>query len=68
MAAAFVGFVMLGRRLYNMKKKTRSLQLKVLLDDKVTSLVYLIVYCSLSMLIHESCGYCMIFWCDMSSA
>ncbi|KAL1220333.1 hypothetical protein V5N11_027404 [Cardamine amara subsp. amara] len=34
MAAAFVGFVMLGRRLYNMKKKSRTLQLKVLLDDK----------------------------------
>ncbi|KAL1220332.1 hypothetical protein V5N11_027404 [Cardamine amara subsp. amara] len=31
---AFVGFVMLGRRLYNMKKKSRTLQLKVLLDDK----------------------------------
>lgn len=39
MAAAVVGFVMLGRRLYNMKKKkkSRALQLKVLLDDKVTS-------------------------------
>lgn len=36
MAAAFVGFVMLGRRLYNMKKKSRTLHLKVLLDDKVT--------------------------------
>uniref|UniRef100_A0A1J3K1N3 DUF6821 domain-containing protein n=1 Tax=Noccaea caerulescens TaxID=107243 RepID=A0A1J3K1N3_NOCCA len=36
MAAAVVGFVMLGRRLYNMKKKkkSRNLQLKVLLDDK----------------------------------
>ncbi|XP_010435253.1 PREDICTED: uncharacterized protein LOC104719105 isoform X2 [Camelina sativa] len=37
MAAAFVGFVMLGRRLYNMKKKSRTLQLKVLLDDKVAN-------------------------------
>lgn len=47
MAAAVVGFVMLGRRLYNMKKKkkSRNLQLKVLLDDKVTStfVFYLIV-------------------------
>ncbi|CAH2079350.1 unnamed protein product [Thlaspi arvense] len=34
MAAAFVGFVMLGRKLYHMKKKSRTLQLKVLLDDK----------------------------------
>jgi hypothetical protein len=35
MAAAVVGFVMLGRRLYNMKKKkSPTLQLKVLLDDK----------------------------------
>ncbi|CAA7022958.1 unnamed protein product [Microthlaspi erraticum] len=36
MAAAVVGFVMLGRRLYNLKKKKKSptLQLKVLLDDK----------------------------------
>ncbi|XP_024005157.1 uncharacterized protein LOC18030387 isoform X2 [Eutrema salsugineum] len=37
MAAAVVGFVMLGRRLYNMKKKSRTLQLKVLLDDKVAN-------------------------------
>lgn len=51
MAAAFVGFVMLGRRLYNMKKKTRTLQLKVLLDDKVISSVYLVVNVLLSMLI-----------------
>ncbi|CAF2096946.1 unnamed protein product [Brassica napus] len=35
MAAAVVGFVMLGRRLYHMKKsKSSTLQLKVLLDDK----------------------------------
>ncbi|KAJ0234387.1 hypothetical protein HA466_0274220 [Hirschfeldia incana] len=38
MAAAVVGFVMLGRRLYHMKKrKTSTLQLKVLLDDKVAN-------------------------------
>lgn len=37
MAAAVVGFVMLGRRLYNMKKrKSSTLQLKVFLNDKVT--------------------------------
>src|SRR5690606_23872951 len=41
MAAAVVGFVMLGRRLYHMKKRMSStLQLKVLLDDKVTLSVY----------------------------
>lgn len=41
MAAAVVGFVMLGRRLYHMKKrKSSTLQLKVLLDDKVTLSVY----------------------------
>ncbi|CAN6933617.1 unnamed protein product [Brassica oleracea] len=35
MAAAVVGFVMLGRTLYHMKKrKSSTLQLKVLLDDK----------------------------------
>ncbi|KAF8109195.1 hypothetical protein N665_0101s0025 [Sinapis alba] len=34
-AAAVVGFIMLGRRLYHMKKrKSPTLQLKVLLDDK----------------------------------
>lgn len=34
-AAAALGFVILGRRLYKMKKKTRGLELKVTLDDKV---------------------------------
>lgn len=36
MAAAVMGFVILGRRLYNMKK-TRSMQLKVTMDDKKVS-------------------------------
>ncbi|XP_010532817.1 PREDICTED: uncharacterized protein LOC104808737 isoform X2 [Tarenaya hassleriana] len=39
MAAAVVGFVMLGRRLYKMKKKSHRLQLNVTLDDKATRLV-----------------------------
>ncbi|XP_019059005.1 PREDICTED: uncharacterized protein LOC104821626 isoform X2 [Tarenaya hassleriana] len=39
-AAAVVGFVMLGRRLHKMmKKKSRRLQMKVSLDDKVARLV-----------------------------
>lgn len=34
-AAAVMGFVILGHRLYKMKRKSRSLQLKVTMDDKV---------------------------------
>ncbi|KAL6492766.1 hypothetical protein OROGR_032525 [Orobanche gracilis] len=33
-AAAMMGFVILGRRLYKMKRKTRGLEIKVALDDK----------------------------------
>ncbi|KAM7473053.1 hypothetical protein LguiA_011236 [Lonicera macranthoides] len=36
-AAAVMGFVILGRRLYKMKRKSRSLQMKVTLDDKKVS-------------------------------
>ncbi|KAL7118355.1 hypothetical protein ACP275_03G131200 [Erythranthe tilingii] len=36
-AAAVMGFVILGRRLYKMKKKTRGLEIKVTVDDKVMS-------------------------------
>ncbi|XVE60912.1 hypothetical protein DITRI_Ditri05aG0164800 [Diplodiscus trichospermus] len=36
-AAAVMGFVMLGHRLYKMKRKSRSLQLKVTMDDKKVS-------------------------------
>ncbi|KAL5843270.1 hypothetical protein ACOSQ4_009228 [Xanthoceras sorbifolium] len=36
-AAAVMGLVILGRRLYKMKRKTRSLELKVTLDDKKVS-------------------------------
>ncbi|XP_009589424.1 uncharacterized protein LOC107824023 isoform X1 [Nicotiana tabacum] len=36
-AAAVMGFVILGRRLYKMKKKTKSLELKVTVDDKKVS-------------------------------
>lgn len=35
-AAAVMGFVILGRRLYKMKRKSQSLQLKVTMDDKVS--------------------------------
>lgn len=31
-----MGFVILGHRLYKMKKKTKGLELKVAVDDKVT--------------------------------
>ncbi|CAL1409784.1 unnamed protein product [Linum trigynum] len=37
MAAALMGFVILGRKLYKMKRKARSLELKVTLDDKKVS-------------------------------
>ncbi|XP_044475987.1 uncharacterized protein LOC123203614 [Mangifera indica] len=36
-AAAMLGVVMLGRRLYKMKRKSKGLQLKVTLDDKKVS-------------------------------
>ncbi|KAJ4713816.1 Transmembrane protein [Melia azedarach] len=36
-AAAVMGLVILGRRLYRMKQKSKSLQLKVTLDDKKVS-------------------------------
>ncbi|KAJ8769853.1 hypothetical protein K2173_008935 [Erythroxylum novogranatense] len=39
MAAAVMGFVILGRKLYKMKHKTRTLQLKVAVDDKKVSQV-----------------------------
>nr|GEV48455.1 transmembrane protein [Tanacetum cinerariifolium] len=38
-AAAMMGVVLLGRRLYNMTHKTRTLQLKVAMDDKKVSQV-----------------------------
>lgn len=37
MAAAMMGVVILGRRLYKMKQKSRTLQLKVTMDDKKVS-------------------------------
>ncbi|XP_050216773.1 uncharacterized protein LOC126667754 isoform X2 [Mercurialis annua] len=37
MAAAVMGFVILGRRLYKMKRKARSLPLKITVDDKFMS-------------------------------
>lgn len=36
MAAALIGFAILGRGIYKMKKKSRSLELKVTMDDKVS--------------------------------
>ncbi|KAL5571742.1 hypothetical protein UlMin_021339 [Ulmus minor] len=36
-AAAVLGFVILGRRLYKMKRRSQSLQLKVTMDDKKVS-------------------------------
>lgn len=39
-AAAFLGCVILGRRLYKMKQKTRTLQLKITVDDKVSPLSF----------------------------
>lgn len=39
MAAAVLGFVILGRRYYSMKRKSRSVQVKVTMDDKVSCLL-----------------------------
>ncbi|KAI4331786.1 hypothetical protein L6164_016741 [Bauhinia variegata] len=36
-AAAFVGFIILGRKLYKLKRKSQSLKLKVTVDDKKVS-------------------------------
>lgn len=35
-AAAFVGFIILGRRLYKMRRKSPGLKLKITVDDKVS--------------------------------
>lgn len=43
-AAAVMGLVVLGRRLYRMKRKSQSLQLKVALDDKVSYCNLLLAY------------------------
>jgi hypothetical protein len=41
-----MGLVILGRRLYKMKRKSQNLQLKVTIDDKVSFYIYLtIFYC-----------------------
>lgn len=47
-AAAVMGFVILGRRLYKMKKKTRGLQIKVTVDDKVNDFFWINFYLSCS--------------------
>lgn len=39
-AAVFLGFVVLGRRFYRMKHKSRSIPLKVSIDEKVSVLSY----------------------------
>lgn len=38
LAAAVMGFIILGRKLYKMKRKSQSLHLKVILNEKVNSL------------------------------
>ncbi|CAA3015032.1 Hypothetical predicted protein [Olea europaea subsp. europaea] len=38
-AAAMIGFLIVGRRLYKMKKKTRALQIKVTVDNKVSQVM-----------------------------
>lgn len=43
-AAAVLGFVILGRRLYKVKRKSQSLQLKVTVDDKVSFYIYLALF------------------------
>lgn len=53
MAAAVVGFVFLGRRYYSMKRKSKSVQVKVTMDDKVSCL--LVHYISTKNLIRYTC-------------
>lgn len=44
-AAAFLGLVVLGRRMYRMKRKARGLpQIKIAFDDKVSSLLLTVEY------------------------
>jgi hypothetical protein len=42
--AAFLGLLILGRRLYKMKRKTQTLKLNLALDDKVTHSLFSFVY------------------------
>jgi len=49
-AAAFLGLLILGRRLYKMKRKTQTLKLNLALDDKVTLCFYL--FFSISFIIY----------------
>jgi hypothetical protein len=56
-AAAFLGIVVLGRRMYRMRRKTRGLpQIKIALDDKVSfslalgSIVLWVIYDSVIIL------------------
>lgn len=44
MAAAVMGLVILGRRLYKMKRKSQTVQLKVTIDDKVSFCIYLTIF------------------------
>jgi hypothetical protein len=48
MAAAVMGLVILGRRLYKMKRKSQKLQLKVTIDDKVSFCICLTTFFFLS--------------------
>lgn len=43
-AAAVLGIVMLGRRLYKMKRKSQSVRLKVTMDDKVSDCIYFAMF------------------------
>lgn len=45
-AVAFMGMVILGRRLYKMKRKSKSLQLKIAVDDKVSYCLFGLLYFS----------------------
>lgn len=42
-AAAVMGFVILGRKWYKMKRRSRGLEIKVTVDDKVSFYVYMVV-------------------------
>lgn len=42
-AAALLGLLMLGRRLYKMKRKTQTLKLNLALDDKVDSFLFILI-------------------------
>lgn len=56
-AAAILGIAILGRRLYKMKRKSRSMQVKVTVDDKVSHFLTLTLPCLIQLFLwYFKCG------------